>query len=136
MLGFLRKGISYKAACSMSGVSFPTFLAERERDPEFSQAITKAEDTARAKLEERFFAASKDDWKAAERFLSRKYYEEWAQRKPDAIEIRKLMRHFTALVSGILEFLKEGRHEEFKFWFQNWIDRVLSDDFDNGAATS
>lgn len=127
----LKKGVSIRAACAMAGVVHQTLLNEMDRDPAFKREVDDAQEHARATLEQRFFDASggkEGDWKAAMQMLSRRYPDDWAQRRPDAIEIRKLVAHFTAFASGVVEFVEAEKQEPFKAWFQNWVDKVLADD--------
>lgn len=128
LLDLLRKGVSRTAAVSLAGIVYQTLLSEIERDEGFQKQIAEAEDCGRAKLEERFFAASADDWKAAKAFLERKYHEDWAQRRPDSIDVRQLARHLPALVAIVLEFTAKERHDELKEKVDRWLENLLDND--------
>jgi len=109
-------------------MSYQTIRNTAERDPTFETEIQEAEDAARAELEKRFFSGSKDDWKAARAFLERKYYEEWAQRRPDSIEVRQLARHLPSLVSIVLEFTAQEKHQELRDRVDRWLEALLAAD--------
>lgn len=130
LLAMLRKGAYRKAAVTGCGMSFQTFLNEIERDPEFANQVAAAEDHARGVLEQTVFKAAsgrKADWKAAIAYLERKF-DEWAKKRPDSISLRKFTRHMGTLVPGLLGFVASERQDEFRTWFQLWLDNVLADD--------
>lgn len=130
LLGLIRKGIYPSAAAAMCGITRQTLFNEKQRDPTLAEEVDQAIEASRGALEERLFAASKGkegDWKAAKEYLSRRWPDDWAQRRPDAIEVRKLLPRFTELVTGTIERLPADEREAYKTWFQNWIDRLLAD---------
>jgi hypothetical protein len=130
LVKLLSQGWYRKAAVRSVKVSYPTFLAELERDPDFAEEIAAAEDHARGVLEKRFYDGSggKDgDWKAARDYLERKH-EEWARKRSDAIGLRRFTRHMGTFVSGSISFIEPEKHEPFKAWLQTWLESVLNDD--------
>lgn len=79
ILPYLAKGMTRRAASAMVGIDEHTIRDWERTDPQYAQRIHAAESLARAVMEERVFAASQDDWRAAAWYLERRDRENWGK---------------------------------------------------------
>lgn len=124
----LEGGATREGACGIVGICSRILRDRMAEEPTFAERIENAERKARGELEKRFYAASKKDWKAAKEYLSRKYFEDWAQRRPDAIDIRKFSMHLPKLTAIVMEISDQSKHAELVEKVNQWVEGLLSDD--------
>lgn len=82
ILKALRLGATYELAARYGGIHYDTLNEWRKDDPEFSEAIEKAEgDAATSWLERIETAANEGNWQAAAWKLERRYPESYGRRE-------------------------------------------------------
>lgn len=79
LLTYLAKGMTRRAASAMAGIDEHQVRRWETGDEQYAQRIHAAETLARAVMEERIFAASQDDWRAAAWYLERRDRENWGK---------------------------------------------------------
>lgn len=131
LLRLLKGGASRQGACAVVGICSRVLRNRMAEDKPFAQQVENAENQCRAMLEERFFKASAGknaDWKAAKEFLSRRFFEDWAQRRPDAIDLRKFSMHLPKLTAIVMELTDQSKHAELVEKVNQWVEGLLADD--------
>lgn len=96
---WIGKGATAKDAAAVAGMSEATYYAWKASDPEFSEAITRAENECAARLAAKLAGAADEDWRAAESWLKRRRSEDWGDRQSLDLDSR---------ISGLLAALAAG----------------------------
>lgn len=76
----LRNGSTRTAAAEAAGVHRDTFYEWLGKNPDFSDAVTRAEAACEGEMAKALKTAAKDDWRAAEAWLKRRRKAEWSEK--------------------------------------------------------
>ena len=104
-LGAIQRGLSQLDAGRLVGVSENTVRYHRKKFPAFDREYEASRLLAKADATECVTKAIKKNANIALAFLGRRYPNEWAHRKPDAIEPQKiaaLLNQFIAHVFAVV----------------------------------
>lgn len=106
----LSVGVSQRDACAQMGFSEQTVRNMRKRDRTFADEMERKVVAAKVLAITCVTQAAKKNAQIALAFLGRKYPNEWAHRKPDAIEPQKIAALINQLVAHIVSVVPEEFH--------------------------
>lgn len=107
----LRLGNTRKASATAGSVTFPTFLAQIKRDPEFAAAVQAAEDEAERSALQTIRDAMPDTWQAAAWWLERRRPQQYGKQERLTL-LRDLAKDAEKLSDEELALLAYGDGDE------------------------
>jgi hypothetical protein len=107
-------GISEADAARIVAVSPRTVRREAKADANFAQDKKRATIAGKMRLLQRITDASEQHWQAAAWLLERRFWKEFARRRPDAITPEELAEKAASLVGLALAYISRDQHQAFR----------------------
>jgi hypothetical protein len=107
-------GISEADAARIVAVSPRTVRREAEADANFAQDKKRATIAGKMRLLQRITDASEQHWQAAAWLLERRFWKEFARRRPDALTPEEVAALAADLVAVALRFIPEESRQAFR----------------------
>jgi hypothetical protein len=128
-IGLLQRGISEADAFRILCVDRKTVKSAMRADPEFSQGVKSAAATGKAELVKRIHGA--EHWTAAAWLLERKYWQEYAQRRPEnftAEDVTGVMMQVAQATFAVsARYVDPARFDAFREELRRELNLCLSD---------